>query len=136
MINKHEDSGYMRLAKEIYFRAVLDYYEAVISNNEGSLKEVTRFFENNPYHIFSKSECRYIKNKCDENIKVAEDFVVDFLNSGKRKIEIPKHLNKDVIQILCRIRYKEALYRLDKKHPYYTGNGEQYPKMLIRRKKS
>lgn len=129
-MNKYEeDAAYLRLLEALYRRAKIDYYEALATYDYGKRKEVEKFFLNDPY-IYTREQGRDIINTCKNKVNKARKLIEDFIESDKRRIDIPIGIDSDAVDALCRKVFINVSYRIDKKR-FRSG---KYIPMLVRRK--
>ena len=102
------DKGAELLRSAIYKRAILDYYEALITHNDNQIAQLETFFTSGAYYI-KINVGEYIIKKCKEELKLVEAFVAEFLKSKESSIKIePAKISPPVIKMY--VNYKFSSY--------------------------
>lgn len=131
MTKVEEDIAYGRLFQAIYERAKLDYYEAIITHNNGRRLEVARFFKDDPYY-FTQSEGIDIMETLRNNIKEADQFYKDFIELNENEILVPRKYDRQLILMLSRLKYRNISTHVKNKIDRIKGYG--YPIYLIKKR--
>ena len=103
------EQGCKNLINAIYQRAAEDYILAVVTNDIQGQKEIGDFLVSGAYWKEHK-EGRYIKEKCLKEIKAAQKFIDDFLESDSKKIYINQNnISLPVLNVVKNVRYQDQL---------------------------
>ena len=117
---KYNPEGVQNLVNAIYKQAANDYMKALIMENERGIKEAETFLLSGAYLQDEDRKGAYLVERCREEVKIAEKFIIDFLKSDSKEIEVDTSaISANVLRIAVYNCYKTCSTRTKKDDKLY-----------------